>query len=632
MFTFRTSITCAVMAFIVALTALLIAIQVRALHWATQEAASAYMDATSTKAFGRLQAELTAITSLVNVLATSSSVADSNERTETGRAIPLFKAALQELPQTDSIYAGFENGAWLQVRRIGELNDEQRGRLRATPGATTAINLVRPSPSGELPMRRLFEDEQGNEVGQLDLWKYGYDTRKRPWYRETMKADRSRVSSPYLAFSIGAPVITVSAPLRGKVPGVLAADLKLDTFSDFVQAQRPGEHGIVLIFDSTGSLIAHPNFAQFVVDAMTHPSRPQLPNIKEINSGVVAAVLRRSDGRDRYDGSIRDDQGRDYLFRVAKFTLGERYNASILLLAAQEDFAQDVRRLQFTGLTLAIIAGAAFIPVIWIFGSGMSRSLKTITAQAIELQTLAAPDPSPVTSRIREIHELGNAMELAQRAIWSFAHFVPKEIVQRIIDNSISTELGGVREEITVVFTDVRDFTTIAEAADPDILMHQTSRYFSALTEAFLAEGGTVDKFIGDAVMVFWNAPNPQPDHVERACRAALAGRLASEKLNADFEAEGLKPFFTRFGIHVGEAVVGNLGSTERMNYTALGNTVNLAARLEGLNKQFGTAILVSEGVYLRAQHRFEFRPLESVVAKGMTKGTRVFELVGAAT
>jgi adenylate cyclase len=632
MLTFRTSITFAVMAFIVALATLLIAIQVRALRWATQEAASANMDATSSKAFGRLQTEITAISSLVHVLATSSSVADSNERTETGPAIPLFKAALQELPQMDSVYAGFENGAWLQVRRISELNDEQREMLRASPDATIAINLIRPTPSGELPMRRIFEDRQGNEVGQLDLWKYGYDARKRPWYRETMKADRPMVSSPYLAFSIGAPVITVSAPLRGKVPGVIAADLKLDTFSDFVQAQRPGEHGIVLIFDSTGSLIAHPKFAQFVLDAMTHPSQPQLPNIEEISSRVVAAVLRRSQGRDHYDGSIRDEQGRNYLFKVAKFTLGEQYNATIMLLAAQEDFAQGIRRLQFTGLILAITAGAAFIPVVWIFGSGMSRSVKNITAQAVKLQTLAAPDPSPVASRIKEIHELGGAMELAQRAIWSFAHFIPKEIVRGIIDNSISTELGGVREEITVVFTDVRDFTAIAESADPDVLMHQTSRYFSVLTEAFLAEGGTVDKFIGDAVMVFWNAPNPQPDHVERACRAALVGRAACDKLNSQFETEGLKPFFTRFGIHVGDAVVGNLGSTERMNYTALGNTVNLAARLEGLNKQFGTNILVSEGVYLRAQHCFQFRALESVLAKGMTKKTRVFELVGAST
>src|SRR5215467_13127426 len=223
-------------------------------------------------------------------------------------------------------------------------------------------------------------------------------------------------------------------------------------------------------------------------------------------------------------------------------------------------------------------------------------------------------------------------MKLAQRAIWSFAHFVPKELVQRVVDNSISTELGGAREEITVVFTDVRDFTTIAESADPDVLMHQTSRYFSVLTEAFLAEDGTIDKFIGDAVMVFWNAPNQQPDHVERACRAALAARLAGDKLITQFETEGLKPFFTRFGIHVGEAVVGNLGSTERMNYTALGNTVNLGARLEGLNKQFGTVILVSEDVYLRVRHCFRFRSLEKVIAKGMTKETSVFELVEASS
>ena len=630
MFTFRTSITFAVMVFIVALAAILIAIQVRTLSLATREAASAYMDATSAKAIGGLQTEVDAIALLVNVLATSSSVADSDERTEVGRAIPLFKAALHELPQMDSIYVGFENGAWLQMRRVSDLNVEQREQFRATPGADFAINLIRPTPSGELPMRRIFEDRQGNEVGQIDLWKTGYDPRKRFWYRDTLAADRLLISAPYLSFTVAAPVITVSSPLRGKVRGVLAADLRLDIFNKFVQAERPGEHGIIWIFDTAGSLLAHPDFAQFVTDAMTYPSRSQLPSIDEVSPGVATAVLKSWPGGDPYDGDIRDDQGRDYLFRLAQFNLGKQYYVSVLQLAAQQDFVKDVRKLQVTGLIFAIVAGATFVPLAWIFGNRMSRSLKTITAQATKLQKLAAPDPSPVTSYVKEIHELGSTVHLAQRAISSFARFVPKEIVRRVIDNSISTELGGVREEITVVFTDVRDFTTIAESADPDVLMRQTSRYFSALTEAFLAEGGTVDKFIGDAVMVFWNAPNPQPDHVERACRAALAGKAASDQLNTQFEAEGLKPFFTRFGIHVGEAVVGNLGSTERMNYTALGNTVNLASRLEGLNKQFGTAILVSEEVYLRAQRRFQFKALESVTAKGMTKETRVFELVGA--
>ena len=629
MLTFRTSITFAVMAFIVALTALLIFIQIRSLRWATQEAASAYMDATSTKVVGRLQGELAAISSLVHVLATSSSVADLDERSETGPAIPLFKAALQELPQMDSIYAGFENGAWLQVRRISDLNEEQREQLRAPPSADIAINLVRPTPQGDLPMRRLFLDRQGNEVDAIDLWKYGYDTRTRSWYRATMKSDAPYVSEPYLAYSIGSPVITISAPLRGKVPGVLAADLKLDTFSDFVQAQRPGPHGTVMIFDQAGSLIAHPDYAEFLSRVMTHPSRSQLPNIDEISSGMAASVLRRSYNRDNNEGSIQDETGQGYLFRLTKFALGDRYHGSMLLLAAQDDFVQNVRRLQFDGLVLAIIVGAAFIPIVWMFGSRMSRSLQGITAQARQLQTLAEPELVPVTSYIKEIHELGGTMNLAQRAIWSFAHFVPKEIVRGLIDNSISTRLGGVKQEITLVFTDVKGFTTIAELADPDMLMHQTSRYFSVLTAAFLAEGGTVDKFIGDAVMVFWNAPNPQADHVARACRAALAAKAAGERLNAEFEADGLKPFFTRFGIHVGEAVVGNVGSTERMNYTALGNTVNLAARLEGLNKEFGTTILVSEDVCRRVEDLFKFRGLDAIVAKGMTKETRVFELTG---
>ena len=629
MFTFRASITVAVMAFIVALTALLVAIQIRSMHLATKEAASAYMDATSTKVLGRLQGELTAISSLVNVLANSSSVADSNDRSETGRAIPLFKTALQELPQMDSIYAGFDNGAWLQVRRTSDLTQEQRERLRAPPNADLVINLVRPTADGHLPMRRIFQDRKGNEVDEIDLWNYGYDTRKRPWYWSTMNADRPYVSEPYLAFSIGAPVITVSAPLRGKVPGVLAADLKLDTFSEFVQAQRPGEHGTVMIFDQAGSLIAHPHFGELVTTAMTNPSQSQLPSIDAINSGLVASIIRKTHNLDITDGDIRDADGQDYLFRLTKFALGERYNGTILLLAAQDDFVQNVRRLQFTGLILAIIAGATFLPIVWLFGSRMAKSLNAITAQARKLQNLSEPDPVPVASHIREIHELGNTVYNAQRAIWSFAHFVPKEIVRRVIDNSISTKLGGVKQEITLAFTDVRGFTTIAESADPDVLLLQTSRYFAVLTEAFLAEGGTVDKFIGDAVMVFWNAPNLQPDHVVRACRSVLAAKAAGERLNVEFEAEGLQPFFTRFGIHVGEAVVGNVGSTERMNYTALGNNVNLAARLEGLNKQFETAILVSEEVYSRVQDLFVFRALDAVIAKGMTKETRVFELVG---
>ena len=591
MFGFRTTITCAVMAFIAALATLLILIQSRTFNLTTVQAAAAYMDAASEKSFGRLQSEVSEIATLVRVLAASSSLADSAERTEVDRAISLFKVALHELPQLDSVYVGYDDGCWLQVRNVRQLNDEQREVLQAPPEAAFNIHLIRPTPSGALPMRRIFEDQQGDQLEQFDLWKYGYDARERSWYGDTMRADRLLISSPYVSFNIATPVITVSAPLRGTVRGVVAADLKLDNFSDFVDAQRPGKRGIALMFDSSGVLIAHPDLKQFVANTMTHPSQPRLPTVKELDRGIAAAVLKGWNGGGHYEGSVRDEDGTNYLFRLKQFSLGREMSGHMILLAAQDDFVPEIQKSHFIATILALISGAAFVPAAWFFGSRMSRSLKEITAEAGKLQTMAAPNPLPLTSHVKEIHELGITVNLAQHAIWSFAHFVPKEIVRGLLDKSISTELGGVRQEITIVFTDVRGFITIAESADPDTLMRQASRYFTALTEAFLAEGGTVDKYIGDAVMVFWNAPNPQPDHVERACRAVLAGKKANEQLNIQFESEGLPPFITRFGIHVAEAVVGNLGSAERMEYTALGTAVNLASRLEGLNKQYGTTI-----------------------------------------
>jgi len=630
MLTFRIAITVAVLAFVTALTACLIFIQIATFHAAARAAASAAMDAASANTLSRLEAEVSELSTLVRVLSTNPFLADSDDRSEVDGAIGLFKAALHELPLTDSLYVGYDNGCWLQVRRLDVLDPTERQKLGAPRGAVYNINLVRPTSGGALPMRRIFEDEQGNKIEQLDLWDYGYDARARRWYRDTMQADRALVSSPYASFSIGTPMITLSAPLRGHVHGVIATDLKLDKFSDLVYAQRPGEHGTAIIFDLFGVLIAHPEFARLVDYARTHPAHPQLPEIREIRSGLVGAVMQRWDGRDRYEGSIRDEDGQEYLFRLQKFSQGGEYSGYSLLLAGEDDFAQNVRSWQIRGIIIALIAGGCFIPAVWLFGSRMSTSLKQITAQASRIRTLAAPDDAPITSRVAEIDELGRTMAVAQRSVWSFARFVPKDIVKGIIDGSISTELGGVRREVTILFTDVTNFTGIAEAAEPDSLMHQTSRHFAALTAAFLAEGGTVDKFIGDSVMVFWNAPHMQFDHVERACRAALSAKAASDALNTQFEAEGLPPFAVRLGIHFGDAVVGNVGSAERMNYTALGNSVNLAARLEGLNKEYGTTILVSEAVRKRVENCFRFKAIASVIAKGMTTETRVYELVEA--
>jgi adenylate cyclase len=154
-----------------------------------------------------------------------------------------------------------------------------------------------------------------------------------------------------------------------------------------------------------------------------------------------------------------------------------------------------------------------------------------------------------------------------------------------------------------------------------------TSRYFAAMSRVIMDHHGTVDKFIGDGIMAFWNAPVEDADHVQHCCRAVLACQRKNKELNGKFVREGWPAYQTRFGIHVGDAVVGNIGSADRMNYTALGATINLAARLEGLNKSYGTSVLVTEPVKVRADEDFVFRSVDRIKPKGFAEAFTIYEL-----
>jgi adenylate cyclase len=179
------------------------------------------------------------------------------------------------------------------------------------------------------------------------------------------------------------------------------------------------------------------------------------------------------------------------------------------------------------------------------------------------------------------------------------------------------------------MFSDVQGFTTIAERMDPEELMRITSGYFQALTDDLLEHHATIDKYIGDAVMAIWNAPKRDLAHAMHGCRAALHARALTLRLEAEFAGRGWPRLHTRFGIHTGDAVVGNVGSSDRMAYTAIGSMVNLASRLEGMNKMYGTQILVSEASRIGAGSGFVFRPVDLVLAKGTQDPVEVHELVG---
>lgn len=205
------------------------------------------------------------------------------------------------------------------------------------------------------------------------------------------------------------------------------------------------------------------------------------------------------------------------------------------------------------------------------------------------------------------------------------AQYLPPAVVGRLIAHPELLRLGGEAREVTLMFTDLANFTTLSEQLSAEQTVEVLTGYFNAMTPIVHATGGTVDKFIGDAVMAFWGAPLEDPQHAEHAVAAAIAMQQAMQKLVDDLAARGLPPIRMRIGLHTGRVVVGNVGSEQRFSYTAIGDAVNLAARLEGANKAFGTGILLSEATAAQLPGSVALRALDDVIVKGKTEPVRVF-------
>ena len=209
----------------------------------------------------------------------------------------------------------------------------------------------------------------------------------------------------------------------------------------------------------------------------------------------------------------------------------------------------------------------------------------------------------------------------------AFSSYVSAELVDEIVKNPDRLKLGGEKREVSILFSDIRGFTTLSESLTPEELVRLLNEYLAPMTRIVMEEKGTLDKFIGDAVMAIYNAPLNVAGHAGRACRSALAMLDRLGELNAEFGARGLPPLDIGIGINTGEAVVGNMGADMRFDYTAIGDNVNLASRLEGLNKYYGTHVLVSESTRSQAEGHF-FREVDLVRVKGKNEPVAVYELL----
>jgi len=408
--------------------------------------------------------------------------------------------------------------------------------------------------------------------------------------------------------------------------GVLAEQLDAAMKLDLAPPGQGDPHRIFLC-DNQGRLItkvAHGEHIEEVgIDLRVAPTG--LP--KEIAAALAEPRLRGLAQNDPpSSGRLRSD-GEEFLTTFFPLTRTQEWIVGIVVpesyyLGKLAKMRRQLLTVSF-GIILLVIGGGIFIL------RGVKRAQAQISDESLKMNSFDF-SPAPTDSTFRDVTQVLESLEKAKTAMRAMSKYAPIDLVRRLYRENSEPTLGGQPMEISIMFTDIKGFTTFSEQLSANDLADALGRYLDIMARIIQGEThGAIDKYIGDAIMAFWNAPEPLPDHARMACLAALRCRDAGLALAHSPEWGGRPGFETRFGLHLDTALVGHFGAHDRMNYTAIGDAINLGARLEGLNKLYGTTIIASERIVDAAGSHFRFRLLDLVAVKGKNNAVRIYELLG---
>jgi len=323
--------------------------------------------------------------------------------------------------------------------------------------------------------------------------------------------------------------------------------------------------------------------------------------------------------------------GEDWLATLRALSIAGGGTAGwlVAVLVPESHYTRDLVAL---GRMLSLVFGATLLLVLGIAGAvfyTVRQGLLRVGETAARMRQFDFRG-SPAEGALRDIVELLESLELAKTVTRAMCKYIPVPLVRRLYERHRDPELGGELCEVSLLFTDIQGFTALSERLTPDQLARYLGRYFEVMTGALEAHGATIDKYIGDAVMAFWNAPAPVHEHPLAACRGVLAAQAALTELYRSPEWEGLPTLVTRFGLHRASVMVGHFGAPSRLAYTALGDGVNLTSRLEGLCKHYGVTTLLSGSIAETVQARLGLRHIDRVVVQGKREAVDVYELLGS--
>ena len=544
-----------------------------------------------------------------------------------------FLEVLRNIPNATSIYTGYPDGSYLQA--ISTTRRDVRQTLAAPDGTAFAIRTIAGRQTGAVTSTLRFLDKEAAPLGERAMEYASFDPRERPWYSSAISGGAAISVGPYVAGTLGVPTLTIAAPMRDNRQVVVGINIHLQTIGRLLDAEGISPNARAYIIDDADDLVAHsdPGVMERLLQAWAKSDGPVDTTSDSFDTSLQTVSTLRHDPAFANGGLARlPIDGATHLIQIAPVEVSGLFKGDVAaIIVPLDDLVAQADRLLLHNLLIAAAFLIAGVVASIALSRMVSRSLNRLADEARLIGDLDMREKPVSHSWITEINTLATALAASRHAIRQFALYVPREIVRRIVNSDGKTLATAKRQDVTALFTDIRDFTTISERHSPEDVVDTLSAYFEVLNAIAERHGGTVVQYLGDSIFVMWNAPVPDENHAEHGCRCALAMREAIDTLNETNRQSGRPELFTRFGLHTGPAVVGSFGAVSRQQYTAMGDTINVASRLEGLNKQFGTSILVSAATRDAVMESFEFRPLGLVQVKGRAEKVDIWELAGSA-
>ena len=521
-----------------------------------------------------------------------------------------------------NVFVCVDQGIFVNISWLNELLTHKDLYLGSTfpENAHLAFTIIKTDSVGHIIKKDVrFYDKEGHDLGAGKVSHENLETYLLSSQKKAMVNLQSSFQNKAMLSDISGKV-DLSETKKIFKHGYIYAQIAFETFSAYFDFNRVTEKTALFLLDD-----------QNVVLAGTMMNRKSLVKSDDSSMGLLQTAYNKAGNVEdlKNGGGIFIHEGKKYLGLINKFSNTSNLNWKILSIVPIDELMLEPNRIRFNSIILVSLM--MFIILIWLYFyiSRYSQPIDYLGGEAKKIREFDLEDSIQIESNAIETENLTAEIQNMKTSVKNFSRFIPRGLLEKLINSGQEIEVGGKLMPVTLFFSDIQGFTSISEGMEPNALSLHLSDYLEELTGVIAQNNGTIDKYIGDSIMAFWGAPEADENQTEHACRAALICQQKIQVLNKYWRAQNKPELVTRIGIHCGDAVIGNMGSSQRLNYTAIGDNVNLAARLEGTNKMYGTHILVSQAVVDKLPPSFITRPLDIVAVKGKDVGIKIFELVG---